>query len=1034
MIADNIKEHCCDTPSIKAVKDKKPVQKADPRIRTITTTDCLGDHYVIQCIDTTGSPTNPTGTATKRSDITGERPDPSERSTQCRQYEEEYRKNKCREEIQCPDTPAGGTVVALPPCEDLQGFWRPTDPHQNQPSHHQQPTPPNCPQFKDPEISVSFEPSSSDVAYPFDEDDDPDNVYTDDVPGILTEIPEEDRHQIVPVMRLEVPANSSRYWIARSAFRSALSELPSTATNEMGDAYECDEQDLSCEIRPLRILDLREVVRDALGETIDTDVEYDGLRAFHIEGLRYDGGWIKVRWYGDLTATSEEEWGFDLKEETRLNYLPTHSPVHDYTTTTEKSPLPYTELIADIPSSVCDDAEGMPENGLYYSYKKPFFGACNSSSDRTQNYHLMDEVVRPIDPLPLETVLQESESAGASALSTPLRCHNDPFVSNDPLIAVDVAPENIALVVPVSAITTGLSEAESTAFQDKVSRFGCTGHDFVFRNDLPGLWAPPSSGTIPFASSSWRFEQYIVSAAGVDFATKLNLGKFNLNLRAGTLTVEFRILVEISEWLRQRWWGWLIGWIVRWVEIIISGLVTVIANQLNILLLWTLPSDYEVDLDNMTANIHGALRQIQPYETADSEVELNGVGIGVRRLITSTPSVEEPSIGYSWSFDGCSDAFEAFGDFRLVEGLREFFGGCVLEQAENVVRFATAPIVMTFIELGDWLFDLGDEIAEAINKTVIDEADNIQNENDLAGLLNKTVKNFYYESQYLSEEEIETSDSSLAVNRLPFPYHQLCSLAGPSSGACDATELLAGGPLKPSFRITRIGAKTHYRSYDDFTTYLEAGGLFDFNFPPVRFCQAGDNPPATGLLSQGEIDLYTSFDEIKTEEGENWKNQCAYFLDTTVDGCMLMRAPDPLSSILFSMAVAPTVQTVFLINEVFFCPDSPRCNIQLPYIKKRAKAAICSALADVWFRYSASSEGLLEEESHNLLTALTGDNPTERELAAQALKQAGVPVAARIRILGFANSCLEPFEEAGGTIPDQLDENPCGEGGSTGEI
>ncbi|MBI2081974.1 MAG: hypothetical protein HYT76_00240 [Deltaproteobacteria bacterium] len=1029
-----IVDHCCD--NFKGKKVQKTSTTANPlqnevRVRNITVTDCLGGHYKVKCVDQHGNDlTHLPHDKRNKKKFTKTKLKGSSDPT-CLVYEKEFTKRGCEKkipEIVCPAevTSESVTIANIPTCQEVQNRARIT-----------------CPKL--PEIntealdtSVSLEPTAGSSATPFSTDDNPENTYTGEIPSVFTNIPEEDRHQVLDVLRFELPANSLRYWIARSAFRVAVQQLPDAAVlgGALEGALSCDTDQLFCEIRPLGLIDLDEALSASLSE-LESDTEYrDDMREFRITGLSYSEDWIDIDWTGWISITSTGDWGFDLKNQARFNFLPTHFPENGYETSTENNPLATTQMINGLPWSLCSATAALAENGQYYGYKKPFSTTCNSTTNQYKNFGILDEFPRPIDPLPLSEHIEESEEAGGNPFSFATRCYDMPWasiVAAGPSGAMPLM-DNADLTFPVTNATGTLTEPEFTSLRTSTAQFGCAGQEYAFRSDLPGLAYLPIESD--FIELGLALEHYVVSAAGTDFAATLKLGGFEANIHPGVLNIEFRVLVEISEWIEENvWGGWLIGWALRWVERIFSGLVTIMANGFNMTILWSLPSTYEIEANDITANIHGVIRQI-PYldDGITEEARQEGIAIGTRRLVTSTPSVTRPAISSSWYFDECSESYTALGEGRFIDALLSLLGGCLFEQAANLIRYVTSPIVTVFIDFADWLFDFMNAIQGAINQTLITNVDRIQEQNDFAGLIQTSVEQSYYQSSYLTEEVVPPDAESI-VNRLPYPYSQACTIAGPESGACEIMELMLGGPLvarhSSRLEINRIGAKTHYRSYSDFTDYLESGEELDFNFPPVRFCTGGDNPPADESVypfTKAEIDSFSTFEEIKIDTPGNWQNQCAYFIDVKPQFCIAVDNPTPVPTPTeesYGLFFAPTLQTVLLVNEIFFCPENSWCNIRLPNLRRRAEAAACSVLADTWYHQIVLPGDATTPSDVNLLQSLTGSDSSARTTVEEVLGRAGYSDEEIERMIGFASSCRTVFEEAGGTIPTAPERNPC---------
>lgn len=1021
-LRDGIVEHCCGAFSTTGKKSKKSGKEVGglTGISNVTVTDCLGQSYHVPCVDRHGEQQNGVkpgdeGKVRERTRVISETPISGPSDPVCIDYQEEFARRDCQtgmSEIVCPgETTGTRTTVMMPTCQEVEQRRL------------------NCPLF--PEIepeeidtTISLEPETV-AATPFDTDSNPETVYGGTIPSVFENIPTEDRHRVLDTLRFEFPANSLRYWVARSDFRSVIERLPEMAVagGAVEGAFLCDANQLSCEIRPLGIINLDAIIGASLSEQ-ETDTEYrDELREFVLEGFSYSEDWIDIEWTGWISVRSFGDWGFNLSQEARFNFLPTHVPESDYETDTDRSAIETTRMINGLPSSVCTEALALEENGLYYGYKKPFFATCNDLLMQDENYDVMDEYPRPVDPLPLAIRVEKATEAGGAPTVYETRCLDEPWSAVGPRNSV-ILGDNVVLTVPASRVTGSLSPAEFATLRDRIGSFGCAGQEYKFRTDLPNLASVAvESGMSELAIT---LDHYVVSAAGYDFAATLKLGGFESEIHPGLLNIRLHILVEIAEWVEENvWGGWLLGWFLRWVEVILSAMVTIIANGLNILVLWSLPSGYSIEANDVTANVHGVIRQI-PYtdEATTEEAEQEGVAMGTRRLVTTAPSVTRPTLSYDWNFDECYEGFTTEGDDRFIDALLEAAGGCLFGAAASTIRYATSAIIYLFIEFADWLFDFTGAIRDAINQTLISEVDQIQDENDFAGLIQKSIEKSYYNSQYLTTEEL-TPDSEALINRLPFPYQQICTVSGPGSGACEILELTMGGRLKSRFDISRLGAKTHYRSYRDFADYLDSGGGFDFNFPPVRFCVGGDNPPSDEAVypfTKEEIDSFSNFVEIRVDEPGNWHNQCAYFIDVKPASCLMVDNPLPGSSEdFFNVFFAPTLQTVLLVNEIFFCPENSWCDILGSPIKNRAKAATCSLLADIWFRHADLETALSTATEYNLLQFLINEDPQ----AMEALERTGYSVEEQERFLGFARSCQTPFLAAGGIIPERPERNTC---------
>jgi len=449
------------------------------------------------------------------------------------------------------------------------------------------------------------------------------------------------------------------------------------------------------------------------------------------------------------------------------------------------------------------------------------------------------------------------------------------------------------------------------------------------------------------------------------------------------------------------------------------------------------------------------------------------VTLGVRRVAMNLPDVDVTPLELlpQWSSPSCDlTNAEDFVDWALNLFL------CPLEVATSLARFAATPVLVAIKGTTNLILDAALSPADAIVDQFINNAALIEDENALGSLLAKLTRTQTLLPYHLAPgQDPATAPDSLGVDlsgltqqqaaqrlsaQLPPPWASLCLGANQASLACFLAKLFVGGggPSLPQLDIVRMGAKTHYRSMGDIAPGLPisqsdytAEGL-DWDYPPVRYCVGGDRPPGevnyrTDLLDLDSeqqyldfeedelLDDLTTFDDVEVSSlGDptptDWRAQCAAFADFKITSrYYIRRIPNPFLAGLFSdveLRVQATKRTNFLLNEVLFCTNDQSCDptVQNAPIRQRADLALCSMLADMWWRTCDNPNCPGNPPWDNLIRDIASD-PFLLGWAQAILNQAAGNASGQLaQELGMLSTrlpqCVADLQAAGYVIPQQV--------------
>jgi len=458
------------------------------------------------------------------------------------------------------------------------------------------------------------------------------------------------------------------------------------------------------------------------------------------------------------------------------------------------------------------------------------------------------------------------------------------------------------------------------------------------------------------ASNTTTTGQGASSAAGMELLTTLGMGGLDVEITSGKVKFTVPVVAHFEEWVKKKF-GKVIGWFLKWVLKIISGIVDVAASfdmpPVGV------PNAASVRLDPLTLSVHAVLSQV-----AESPSAQQGFAYGVRRITTNVPDIEKNDwwLNVKWDAPNC-DALTS-SKTNLLEKFKALIG-CPLDVLANTAAQVLSPVT-TFLskEILEGLLFLTYELNDALFDSIVTSVKSMENGNIVAQLLKDAGGNLLFEPYYLQEMGDPVKAS---VGSLPPILATACGIAPNPAIACALMHLMMGNGLvqvSAETELLRVGAKTHFRSMDEFDDETPS-----YCFPPIRYCVVGDNPPGAAPFTAAQRDASQDLNEVDVAEagGLDWHHQCAIFADFKARATGQIMTP----SATYEIAVRPSVRTQTLMNEIFVCRNSAYCHpsAEPNHIAERAELAACSLLGDVWGHVAGSGDPYVNELF--LLTSVT---------------------------------------------------------------
>jgi len=899
--------------------------------------------------------------------------------------------------VQCPAPEVG---LVLPACEPLQAMadrpnrcsllgtrdWQPISVEQAGAIRAQLRTDPN-------EVTLSAPPEDHEAGVP-----------PPDVTG-----QERDPNRILPSLRLEVPGNFLRYQLTEGPLRASFAKA-----DEL-DGFNCDADALRCLINPLALVDLSEALPMQNGLSADFNpVTIDGQAAWRLENLTYTGALIAT-WQGHVDVKAEPMVVDMGDSRTRLSWLPLHVPndrrgmnaSNSYSLTPIQFPdrqrnmLDQALIVTHLDEATCWAFSQSPS---YLTFSQPVQCVCTSGSDQ-RGYCITELSPREHPKTPLLNYAVNTEHAFLVLCNDPLLIKPLPYrdlfaaaqAGNDPDLT------NMKVTSTFTNYFSGQGGAEFTPPVDEArllaESFGCSGRLSKYarvgeqrEDDFGGLTTTVGEGTS--------------SAAGLELVTEVNLGGVDVEISSGRVQFTFPVLASFEEWVKKKF-GSVLGWFLKWVVRIISGTINVTASF--DLPPTGLPNAATVRLGIMDVGVQTLLSEIQA-----SGGTQQGLALGVRRISTSKPTVDDTAwkLDVRWDAPSC-DALTS-DKSNVLEKFKALIG-CPLELIANTAAELLSPVT-TFLgkELLEAFLFLTNELNAVVFDEVVGTVQSMEEGNIIAQFIQDAGSHVLFEPYYL---QTLGDRERAAVGALPPVLATACAAAPNPGMACTLMHLMMGNGLlevSGGAQIMRVGAKTHYRSMQDFE-----GLTPSYCFPPVRYCVVGDDPPQSPAFDADARASSQDLSEIDVAEvgGLDWRHQCALFVDLSARASGIIRTPDAS----FEVTVRPSWRTQTLLNEIFTCRNSAYCHPTASpnHLAQRAELAACSLLGDIWGHPAGTTEAYTNE-----LVVLTSVTDPVGLAALQAvwdayIDEAGLRTEANafVALLDFADGCIGKLEAAGYPAP-----------------
>jgi hypothetical protein len=716
-------------------------------------------------------------------------------------------------------------------------------------------------------------------------------------------------------------------------------------------------------------------------------------------------------------------------------------------------------------------------NGKYYTFHSPYRCRCDSD-DPAPDYCVAEvfprpyELMRDVSGSPINPGDQPDWSFHTVYCSAKDPLGEDPnTLGNEELVAEALAlPDQPvgqqSFETPLDSLAAVNGVTNLGQLTQDVRDFACNGQ-FAVRLPI-GPQQDIDLGSLPVEVGN-----KVSSAIGLRGAAQVAMPTIQAEVTPGVLLIDFDLGWKAEKWFRDEWWTILLGWFVEWILKIFS----VIASLLSTLTIDLIQPVSTIELGDVQLLVdvlasHRSIETAVPDNPA-LKVVTPELDLGVRRVAMNVPTLAVTPLDLAPDFSVPSCELENPEDF--VEWALLLFV-CPLELSLNLAKFIAAPVTIWFKQMANVLIELFAQPTELIMSTLLPEATNLEGGSNLGGLVAGASRNVTLLPYYLEKDQTPANApsqlgvdlSSLtpeeAVRRLgavlPPPFSQLCLGSNAASLNCFLAKMFLGSadPRVPQLDVVRMGAKTHYRSLAGITTgfpitqqdYQSAG--LDWDYPPVRYCVEGDTPPG-GVAYGGDLlalaspdqyldfeadellDLTSDFDEIEvSSEGDptptDWRSQCAAFADVKITTLYFVRGiPNPFqpgTTFQAELLVQPTKRTNFLLNEVFFCQDDASCDPSLPNapLRARAELAVCSMLADVWWRTCSTPACPGNPPYENLLQDVTTDPQAVQWVTGilqQLAAQAGTPELSQVvQTVGTKlPQCVGDLGAKGYSVPTQ---------------
>jgi hypothetical protein len=835
----------------------------------------------------------------------------------------------------------------------------------------------------------------------------------------------DDPNEPIDIMRTEIPGNFIRFHLAQAAFAQVFSEF-----EEEGAA--CDPVTLVCTFDPMTMVDWTQMLQDAAsGDGLSWNVSQDGdqyvISDISFSAVDDDSFSASGTYYGNLIIRTEGDIVIDFRNAVLAGLLPLHDPrsANGYGTSlsdldARASHLGSTQVHFGIEKAACQAAALLeyPDtdtalHGKYYTYATPYRCSCESD-DAGQNYCVADPYPRPhpvaLPGDPRVVYCSAKEPLAPSPVTEQIYWveWNAPTPLPQSHVTEEIPLENFVA-------SQGMGLGQLAKLKTDIRDFGCNGR---WANRLLLGDQVQEDPDLPFVGEK------VSSAVALQAALKVQMPELIVEVEAGPMDLDFDMGVHLEKWIERNIPA-PFSWIMEWFLEVFEGM----AEMLFETAMMFLGGENVAHIGDQQVLVHGLLShgwQETPVETnPEIKVVTPEFEVGLRRIASNLPSVEFDLFNVELEFTVYECNLGNVGHFLPENPLGFLMSifNCAVPMVHNIANFVSFPIRFLISEISDAVFQAIFEPGKLVMSELVSTVSDLEDDNNIGELIADTMRGVTLIPYYMQADQVPgNAPSELGINiggldipdqaellgrTLPPPWSQLCLGTDDASFQCMAAKLFIGSanPYNPQIDVVRIGAKTHYRSFQDITIatpiseddYLALN--LDWNYPPTRYCTAGDTPSGAvpydsnlrsfqslhaflNFAAPEEIEQLSNFNEIQVSSESDptpldWRSQCAAFFDFKITSRYLMDAATMIGGLSYyiDLRVQPTKRTNFLVNEVFTCENDNDCDLLAQPIHDRAELAMCSVLGDMWYRvctdpYDCDNGGI---EYRNLMSSAIQD-------------------------------------------------------------
>jgi hypothetical protein len=761
----------------------------------------------------------------------------------------------------------------------------------------------------------------------------------------------------------------------------------------ISDGVSC-RSDLSCTINPWKSSAIRqafdqiESVVNAGGSgtlrIVTEQTPAGNVEGFDLTSVKFTtnevlAGNISVGWEGrfHVRPYKHRNIGFSFGPPTTFSLMPGHDPdrSNNYPLTLSEldrkgSFLDRAGLVRSISRPACEALQRLAPAGNEL-HKNPLFCSCGDSF--SSNYCVFDPHPRPASQpeLASQESLRQHESritgSRGSVQLLDVAC-SEPFAVNDSLLE---SAQDREARRPVDYYFPGMGAEGLDNLKAAIRLTGCFGSTAeVFNMQAPSVSRGRTAGRYTSSSAGLGLSMPGVSLGSVEIGIDRGLhGGSVLDGGAaavagalgnpaiggeglGKITLDIDVFADAEKWLKKRWYTAWLGFLIDWIMKLLSGVIALVPNiLLDASQVLISPDGVYVDLGSVDLK----LQSLFTGGKRDGDGQRH-MGFGLRRMISSEKITAKAGFVDRINLPAC----DVRDNWKQVSGPGDFLkflwktiAGCPMQAFSETLDLVLTPLREFLFK--DLLATLNDKLDAVAGKVV----------GDIGTLAGDSFKKVAFDANRFYKRPSPLQGAAFKGALPPF-MQVMCASSKDPELSCFIMDVFTNPSLLNSdgevgYLLDQVGAKTHYRSRDEFL----ANKRNHFNEPSVRSCVLGDNPTGDPAFDQTSEDLafLTDFTEIDVSrralpDGRSlprgWKSQCALFTDFHVGGKVT------IANRKRETRLRPSYRTQALLNDAFTCRDSRDCNVavanaQSPFYT-RATLAMCSLTADIWVRNATHGE------------------------------------------------------------------------------